>query len=151
MGKQAETVEPQIINAVAETIFRAAKEGCPEAIALVRLHATHYGVGLATIVNALNSPAYYYLGRFIERRRGLFGDRARCCATARTKTPPRNVRDRALFASPGCRGDWCGESRYRRAVYPLSVNIIAARQAGFWPSIAHQMQPAQAHDAAKLQ
>jgi predicted NBD/HSP70 family sugar kinase len=49
-----ELLEPHIINAVASTIFRAAREGQPDAIALVRQHATHYGVGLATIINALN-------------------------------------------------------------------------------------------------
>ncbi|HLX39539.1 MAG TPA: ROK family transcriptional regulator, partial [Ktedonobacteraceae bacterium] len=47
-------LEPQMVNAAANAIFQAAREGQAEAIELVRQHATHFGVGIATIVNALN-------------------------------------------------------------------------------------------------
>lgn len=49
-----EKLEPDVINTLAHTIFRAAQEGQPEAISLIRRHATHFGIGLATIINALN-------------------------------------------------------------------------------------------------
>ena len=49
-----EKLEPDVIHTLAHTIFRAAQEGQPEAIDLVRRHAMHFGIGLATIINALN-------------------------------------------------------------------------------------------------
>ena len=47
-------LEPQLVNGVANAIFHAARQGQPEAIALVRRHAAHFGVGVANIVNAFN-------------------------------------------------------------------------------------------------
>jgi predicted NBD/HSP70 family sugar kinase len=49
-----EKLEPDVINTLAHTIFRAAQEGQPEAIDLIRRHATYFGIGLATIINTLN-------------------------------------------------------------------------------------------------
>ena len=50
----ANKLGPDIVKMLAYTLFRAAQEGQAEAIELVRQHATHFGVGLATIINALN-------------------------------------------------------------------------------------------------
>jgi glucokinase len=47
-------LEPDVVKMLAHTLFRAAQEGQAEAIELVRQHAGHFGVGLATIINTLN-------------------------------------------------------------------------------------------------
>jgi predicted NBD/HSP70 family sugar kinase len=76
-------LEPHLVNAMASTIFRAAREGQPEAVALVQQHATHYGVGLATMVNALNPQRLIIWGDstaggklFLETVRAVVAQRA---------------------------------------------------------------------------
>ena len=47
-------IDPSMITRCAHTIFQAAHQGQPEAMALVRQHGYYFGVGLANLTNMLN-------------------------------------------------------------------------------------------------
>ena len=94
---KSETLEPQLINTVASAIFRAAQEGQPEAIVLVRQHATHYGVGLATIVNALNPQRIIIWGNSVAGGE-LFLETVRAVVQQRALVRPREMCE-ILFSS----------------------------------------------------
>jgi len=55
-----------VIGIVANTLFRLASEGKPEAMSLVRQPASHFGVGLASLVNALNPQRIIVWGDLVN-------------------------------------------------------------------------------------
>jgi predicted NBD/HSP70 family sugar kinase len=76
-------VDPATITACAHVIFRAAQAGYPDAEALVRKHAYHFGVGLANLINMLNPQRIIIWGDsvaagriFLERVRQVVCERA---------------------------------------------------------------------------
>jgi len=76
-------VAPAIITSCAHAIFCAARAGNPEADALVRRHASHFGVGLANLINMLNPQRIIIWGDsvaggevFLETVRKVVGERA---------------------------------------------------------------------------
>ncbi|HET8842703.1 MAG TPA: ROK family transcriptional regulator [Ktedonobacteraceae bacterium] len=85
-----EKLEPEVINTLAHTIFRAARQGQPAAIDLVRRHASHFAVGLATIVNALNPQLIVIWGDSINGG-DLFLETARAVVQQRALARPRDM------------------------------------------------------------
>jgi predicted NBD/HSP70 family sugar kinase len=75
---------------LAHTIFRAAQNGQPEAIELVRQHATHFGVGLATIINALNPQRIIIWGDSMNGG-DLFLETVRAVVEQRALVRPRSM------------------------------------------------------------
>jgi predicted NBD/HSP70 family sugar kinase len=86
----AEKLEPDVVNTLAHVIFRAAQEGHPEAIDLVRRHAMHFGVGLATIINALNPQSIIIWGDSINGG-DLFLETVRAVVRQRAMARPREM------------------------------------------------------------
>ncbi len=88
---KGEQLEPQTIKALANTLFRLANEGEPEAMLLVRQHANHFGTGVASIVNTLNPQRIIIWGdsvsgsdlfletvRTVVQQRALHSPREQC-------------------------------------------------------------------------
>ncbi len=76
-------VEPAVVTACAHAIFCAARAGQPEANALVRKHAYHFGIGLANLVNMLNPQRIVIWGDsvaagevFLETVRNVISERS---------------------------------------------------------------------------
>jgi len=88
--ESVEKLEPDVINTLAHAIFRAAQEGQPEASDLVRRHAMHYGVGLATIINALNPQRIIIWGDSINGG-DLFLETVRSVVQQRAMARPREM------------------------------------------------------------
>lgn len=84
----AEKLEPDVVNTLAQAIFRAAQQGQSEALELVRRHATHFGVGLATIINALNPQRIIIWGDSIHGGE-LFLETVRAVVRQRAMARPR--------------------------------------------------------------
>ncbi|GHO59926.1 ROK family transcriptional regulator [Ktedonobacter robiniae] len=84
------TREPDVMNTLAHAIFRAAQEGHPEAIDLVRQHAMHFGVGLATIINTLNPQCIIIWGDSMKGG-NLFLETVRAVVRQRALGRPRDM------------------------------------------------------------
>lgn len=86
----AAKLEPDVVKMLAHTIFRAAQNGLPEAIELVCRHATHFGVGLATIINALNPQRIIIWGDSMNGG-DLFLETVRAVVEQRALVRPRSM------------------------------------------------------------
>lgn len=89
-GEVVEKLEPDVVNAFARAIFRAAQEGQAEAIDLVHRHAMHFGVGLATIINALNPQRIIIWGDSMKGG-DLFLETVRAVVHQRALVRPREM------------------------------------------------------------
>jgi len=89
-NEYSEDLEPEVINTLAHTIFRAAQEGQSKAIELVRQHATHFGVGLAAIINILNPQRIIIWGDSISGGE-LFLETVRAVVRQRAMARPREM------------------------------------------------------------
>jgi glucokinase len=78
-----EELKPAVIAAYAQAIFRAAREGNPEAVHLVMEHARHFASGIVNLVNILDPQRIIIWGEsvaagevFLETVRDLVRKRA---------------------------------------------------------------------------
>ncbi|GLV54601.1 transcriptional regulator [Dictyobacter sp. S3.2.2.5] len=85
-----EKLEPDVINTLAHTIFRAAQDGQADAIELVRQHAMHFGVGLAALINVLNPQRIIIWGDSINGGE-LFLETVRAVVAQRAMARPREM------------------------------------------------------------
>lgn len=99
MGDKENTIEPQIINVVANSIFRAANAGQPEAINMVRQHATHFGIGVASLINTLNPQRIIIWGDSVAGG-DLFLETVRMVVRQRALKRPRELCEIVLSSLP---------------------------------------------------
>jgi glucokinase len=59
-------IDPAVVRLAAHTIFQAAHQGWPRAIALVKQHGQYFGIGLANLANMLNPQRIIIWGDDIE-------------------------------------------------------------------------------------